>query len=288
VITALSRELERKLSVQKPVSLATIRRTIGQLGLGEVFRESTRRWCISRRVAIVLFATPLLMLVAAAILHFAHDSMLRTVMQENGVVEWLQVVGFAVGMAASAMIAQHFFRQSQSLSALAYSILAVGLFFIAGEELAWGQWFLGVDTPRQLAAINVKSELSVHNISAVEPWFNAAKLMIGVYGTIDCFLLLRIDRRMAATNVDMLCVPAFLSSAFFVVVVLRLLRMTVLNQQGIANFGEYEELCIAYGLSMFAMLGYRRIRLERSRVSSSADRQCVFVPLDQVRSGTLD
>ncbi|HEV3002107.1 MAG TPA: hypothetical protein VGW75_15300 [Solirubrobacteraceae bacterium] len=46
-------------------------------------------------------------------------------------------------------------------------VLAVGLFFAAGEEISWGQRIFGVDTPESVRAENAQGELNVHNLWAV-------------------------------------------------------------------------------------------------------------------------
>jgi hypothetical protein len=236
-------------------------------GATRILHKSRQRWGISNRTANAIFAVPFVILLGASILRLTNPSMLRMVMGENGPAEWLQVTGFSVGMVASAMTATHFFRAGKPRAALMYSILAGGLFFTIGEELCWGQLIIDIKTPDRLAAINVKSELSVHNIESVEQWFNVAKLMIGIYGAFGYAVLMWFDSLVASNDYEIFVVPSFLSSAFFVLLGLRLLRMTVLNQAGIANYGEYEELCLACGIAVFAVLGYRRICIERSRTA---------------------
>lgn len=45
-------------------------------------------------------------------------------------------------------------------------VFALGCFFIAGEEISWGQRILGLGTPDFLREVNVQGELTLHNIEA--------------------------------------------------------------------------------------------------------------------------
>ncbi|GAB4146231.1 MAG: hypothetical protein Tsb009_18800 [Planctomycetaceae bacterium] len=47
----------------------------------------------------------------------------------------------------------------------ATSFLAALMIFVAGEELNWGQRIFEIETPSQLAEVNVQGEISVHNLS---------------------------------------------------------------------------------------------------------------------------
>ena len=57
---------------------------------------------------------------------------------------------------------------------------ALGSFFIAGEELSWGQWIFEWKTPAEWAVINDQDETNLHNTSS---WFDQkpfALVCIGV------------------------------------------------------------------------------------------------------------
>ena len=53
----------------------------------------------------------------------------------------------------------------QSTRRLGYILLCLGLFFIAMEEISWGQRLFGIRTPHIIAQFNQQSELSLHNVS---------------------------------------------------------------------------------------------------------------------------
>src|SRR3989344_1531962 len=46
-----------------------------------------------------------------------------------------------------------------------YMLLCLGLFFVAMEEISWGQRLFGMRTPYMIAQYNAQSKLSLHNAS---------------------------------------------------------------------------------------------------------------------------
>jgi len=49
-------------------------------------------------------------------------------------------------------------------------LLAVIMFICFGEEISWGQRFLGFETPQFLAGLNAQNETNLHNIWLVHQW----------------------------------------------------------------------------------------------------------------------
>ncbi|MBT8046371.1 MAG: hypothetical protein KJN67_04320, partial [Pontiella sp.] len=45
-----------------------------------------------------------------------------------------------------------------------YIVFGMGLLFVAMEELAWGQWLFGFETPEACKVINRQGETTLHNL----------------------------------------------------------------------------------------------------------------------------
>ena len=74
---------------------------------------------------------------------------------------------------------------------LFFLLLAVGLLFIGGEEISWGQRIFGIRTPEVIESLNDQGELNLHNIGALEKTalskkgFNAAFLgLVFLYAAV--------------------------------------------------------------------------------------------------------
>lgn len=95
----------------------------------------------------------------------------RAFVSENGLIELIQfgVAGLACLLALATFRRLH--RDSdhgQRLRAWLL-VLALGSFYIAAEEISWGQWFFAWETPEPLKRVNVQGETNLHNISS---WLN--------------------------------------------------------------------------------------------------------------------
>lgn len=129
------------------------------------------RWSIPRYallVAALLAASFSALLLPASASDFFAD--------EDGFFETIGALGFLIASALFALV----FRQALARGAgriYLFVVLALaGAFFIgAGEEISWGQRWLGVHTPAALEAINRQNEINVHNIGLINEALNMAK-----------------------------------------------------------------------------------------------------------------
>ncbi len=214
--------------------------------------EASRDWNTSGLAALLWFCAPLGALPAFALLWLLDKPLLRFLTDEDGPFEWAQVLLFLVAAVASAGVAVHLLRAGSRAVGCLFVLLAAGLGFIVGEELAWGQRFLAFATPDALAAINSKEEVSLHNIASIEKWFTRGKLAAGLYGVFGAWLLLAASRHFAGSAWRACVVPVFLSSPFLIVLAMRLLRLTLLRSDLPAGYGEFEELVLAFGFAAFS------------------------------------
>src|SRR5262249_25557167 len=83
--------------------------------------------------------------------------------EEDNVAENLQVVFLLVGMIAAIGVSRIRWRRDERMLALLYAGLAVACFFVAGEEISWGQRIFGIETPAPIAAHNIQHEINLHN-----------------------------------------------------------------------------------------------------------------------------
>ena len=224
------------------------------------FVEASKDWDVSRNMTIALFFAPGLAFFAAGVLRMVDRAHWSMYWQEGGPVEWLQFLFLVVAMLFSLFVSKRMFADRGWILAFLYLMLAMGLFFVAGEEILWGQDILGYETPAALAQSNYKAEMSVHNVSSLVIWFDVGKLLIGAYGSFAVFGLMRLSRRIDTASLMLIVPPLFLTSPFIIMLVQRLLRFTLITDNIPVGYGEFEELCFYYGIMMFTWLVWRRIR----------------------------
>jgi hypothetical protein len=81
--------------------------------------------------------------------------------KEDSFFEWLTALGYFVG----AVLLVGAFKQNKNVFLL---LLAIVLFFGAGEEISWGQRIFGFATPDEINKINVQHEFNIHNMIAFD------------------------------------------------------------------------------------------------------------------------
>jgi hypothetical protein len=219
-----------------------------------------RDWGVSRKVAASLLFAPAMLFLLLVVIRQANRSQWREYFVEGGPAEWLQFFMLVVAVVFSLLAAVSLSKRSSGIAVL-YVCFAAGLFFVAGEEINWGQSLFGLSTPSSLVESNYKAELSIHNISSLVAAFDIGKLMIGIYGVLGAWGLLWLRKRGVQSVPEILVPPLFLGSWFLVVVIIRLLRLTLWGDRMPVGGGETEELCLYFGLMAYAVLVWRRVRV---------------------------
>lgn len=109
-------------------------------------------------------------------------SVLTPLLSEKGPHEFLQALVLACGLsvALSALIRMSPVRHPGLAAWI--GLAAVCQFYVAGEEISWGQHLFGWATPEFWSAINDQSETNLHNTSDWLDQKPRALLMIGVIG----------------------------------------------------------------------------------------------------------
>ncbi|MBI3784554.1 MAG: hypothetical protein HY270_14260 [Deltaproteobacteria bacterium] len=110
-------------------------------------------------------------------------------LHENNPVEMLTFVFLMMGALQSAKLARDLRRQREPLTVWGFYVLfALGMFFTAGEEVAWGQLLFGFTPPAFIADINVQHELSIHNLRGLAGRSEFLRLAFGLGGLIGTAL----------------------------------------------------------------------------------------------------
>ncbi len=85
---------------------------------------------------------------------------------ENGVIELATVLVLLWALVVALATARQALSAARPLVALWLALHAAGLVYFAGEEISWGQWLVGWETPDWFAARNDQGETNLHNMSS--------------------------------------------------------------------------------------------------------------------------
>ncbi|HWT11992.1 MAG TPA: hypothetical protein VN231_04500 [Allosphingosinicella sp.] len=114
------------------------------------------------RVLVGLFLALCAFLTGTAI--FAPDAFVR-LLSEDGPFETGTTLCYAVSAAACVLLALRA-RGHRGLR-VSLGLLAALFVIVGGEEISWGQRLIGFGTPESIAAVNLQSEFTLHNIYSI-------------------------------------------------------------------------------------------------------------------------
>jgi hypothetical protein len=232
-----------------------------------LWRNDAAHWALTPGQASLFAAVPILIVVVMAASVPVFD-LFVWITAEDSLLEWLQFLMVLLAAAFFARLCLRLFRTHSRLAAWLCLAMAAGLFFIAGEEIAWGQRLLGFGTPATLQAVNVQNETTLHNISSLHQAFVYGVMLGGLAAALAPLLwwaLWRGHTRSPLT--DLLVPPLCLVTAFGMPFGYRLLRLAFPIDARfphlifpITKFSEVTELCLYFGLVVFAWLNMRSIQ----------------------------
>lgn len=231
-----------------------------QAGLVQQLRDSADRWRLPFGLVVWLNLAAILAVPVLAALFFAGRPVFRLILDEDGIVEYAQVLLWAASAAVGAMIALDRWRRGHRMQALVWAAFVLAGIFIVGEEISWGQRLFGFETPDVLEDINRQDEANLHNIGRTLTVFNVGVFVASVYAIAAEWIHRRWNIVRGIADGDRLYVPPFaLAGLFGVMVAYRLVRWVILTQESYAltSLSEWAELCFVAGLFITVLLSSR-------------------------------
>lgn len=107
-------------------------------------------------------------------------ALFRALVAEDGVLEWLQVAGFAAAAVGAVVLARRL-RAAAGQGAATALLVATGFAFVVGEELAWGQRHLAVRA-EAIQRVNDQGDLTLHNVGPGLRLSQAATVVLALGG----------------------------------------------------------------------------------------------------------
>jgi len=139
---------------------------------------------------LVVALTPLISCAAIIGLRYWNFNIYKRLFTEDGLFEYFTSAIYLGAAAIAIVIALAFKRKERFILAAAYSLLTFGFFFVAGEEISWGQRILGIDTPAAFLESNTQQELTIHNLEPIQRMLPAIYVFVGAYGAFLWLLTL--------------------------------------------------------------------------------------------------
>jgi hypothetical protein len=193
----------------------------------------------------------------------------------GGVVEQLTVILLLPGIVAGVAVYIHY-RKALPNQLLGFWVLMwiLACIYFAGEEMSWGQWYFGWETPDSISALNDQQETNIHNISS---WFDQKpKLLVTLWIILGGLILplWKMVRNKQSTNQlewqywffpTLVCVPT--AGLFTLIRFADWVPWDVVNQFGNSELREYY---VALFLSVYLLSIYFRLRLEDGQIRNAS------------------
>jgi hypothetical protein len=148
---------------------------------------STLKLTATEKIILSLVA---IILLIGFILFYTNLPAFVVYVEEDGIVEWLTVLGLIL---AFAVCVGRFFRlrKTRSWWFLTVTIgLAFLLFAAAGEEISWGQRILGIKSSAFFEKNNSQHETNFHNLIVDGVKVNKVVFSFGLIGAMGIYLLI--------------------------------------------------------------------------------------------------
>jgi hypothetical protein len=226
----------------------------------------------SSRARTAFIAVPIVLLVITAGLlgHPATRVQARPwLLYENSPVELLTFGFFLLGGLGGLALAARAWRMGLgAFTAAFFALYSLGLIFVAGEEIAWGQWFFHWATPASWSAVNAQHETTLHNVS----WLNDFIPILHITFAVGALVGTRVGRvRLLAW----VATPRVLTSWFILVgvhstcelVTAALWRNSIVHKL-FERTSELTELFLAIAAWLYVFLNARRAAREAGVVVS--------------------
>lgn len=230
------------------------------------FASGARDWGFSEAKVKTIFALPFVIMLIGVIAALLGKEVYKTFTGEDRVSEYLQVVGWVVAFGLACSILKKAKLIDDRFIITLYAILAVGIIFLIGEEVSWGQRWFGWETPETYREINKQSETNIHNLHGVERTLKFVHTTIGACGTFLPLVMLRIRKSSPNYQRWTMLVPHYTLIPFFLTTFLwRLYRNVSVPPRRyyfvVAEYAEVMELILALAFVFFLL--YQKRRLDR-------------------------
>jgi hypothetical protein len=235
----------------------------------QLCNDAARDWDVSQRTVVAIAVAPLLVLLVGVAAALAGKGPYKMLTREDGIAEWLQVFFYAPSLGICAVVTHRLRRMGERGAALIYLVVCIGLVFLIGEELSWGQRIFGWGTPEVFTESNKQDETNLHNLHGVGAAFKWIQMLVGAYGTLLPLVLLEREMSPRTREWARLLVPHWLLITYFAPLFVWRFYRNVFEPPHrfyfvIEEYNEMLELCFAMAVFLFMLYQLRALGRARS------------------------
>ena len=175
-------------------------------------------------IKVLVFILPLLIFFCFyCLIEFSPNNVphyFRIIIKEDSIIEYSTAFFYLIASIFGAFLAVRFLKQKKYLVGISYIILSLGMFFVFGEEIIWGQRIFDIQTFGYFQEHSYQNENTIHNLRS-NP-VRDFKGVIGFYGSFSWMLLL-IDIKKFRFILNPYFIPKWYLMSYFIPVTIKTL-----------------------------------------------------------------
>jgi hypothetical protein len=215
-------------------------------------KENNRK---SKIISIVLFILPIILLLLLLLLAKYNYPIYQSIGMEDGLLEWLQFI-FFISSSILALLISFKLRKNKKLISIIFLILALGLIFVAFEEISWGQRIFNWETNEKFQE-NIQQETNIHNLTIFHNTIGLIYLAICAYATLGWILLKFNFNKTIKTFLQYFIIPPFLIF-YFLPLCINAFYFVFFAPQDY----EVTEFLMSLGFFIFFLFKYKAVKID--------------------------
>lgn len=164
---------------------------------------------LSQTLSVLIFVVPLVIVAVftGGLYSAEYASVFKWLLLESKPVEWVQFFALLAAAVVSGKIALCL-KARGVLECYLYVLVGLGLFFVAMEEISWGQWVFHFEPPEIFKEVNKQQELNVHNLPFFHTLFEILRAAIGMVGMV--FIVFKNNSMLRYIQIPWACMSWFI------------------------------------------------------------------------------
>ncbi len=200
----------------------------------------------------ILLSGFLLIVVAIHISMWPAD-VFKKISAEDNIIENTQFFVLISSSVVSFILSYALFKRRVKSFSLLFLAVGIALFFVAGDEISWGQRLLGIATPVIISSENSQGEITFHNVKSVGGFIPYTYTLIGFYGSFAWMI-----GGFFKSKFSYLLIPPYFIFPYFATAFLYNFS-TIVGKHSFGEFSEFAELMLYMGILIFLVENTARV-----------------------------
>jgi len=198
----------------------------------------------------------------------------HSIIGEDSIIEYSTAFFYLIASIFGAFLAVRFLKQKKYLFGISYIILSLGMFFVFGEEISWGQRIFDIPTFGYFQGRSLQNENTIHNLRGTFYYFLLLSKFIGFYGSLSWMLLL-IDIKKFRFILNPYFIPKWYLMSYFMPIMLTVFVFYTKYPKSVyhalitGEFTEPSEFLLSIGFFLFVFINFFRENSNLNLINSN-------------------